>query len=116
MKTPITEPVTSADFLLTRPGREARLVTVLIGRPYVVGEHEARCPVELRGLEPQYPDICGTTTLQALCLALTLVRRRLEDALDKGCTLAAAEGDELYQRDDLAALFSDIGAAERDVG
>lgn len=116
MKTPITDPVTTAHFVLSQPGREARRVTVLIGRPYVVGEHEARCPVELRGFEPQYPDICGTDTLQALCLALTLVRRRLEDALDKGCTLSAAEGGEPYQREDVAALFSGVGAAEGDAG
>jgi hypothetical protein len=81
-----------------------------------VSELEARSPVELRGLESQYPDISGTKTLQAQCLALAIARRRLEDALDSGCILSDAEGGEPYDREDLAALFSGSGAAEQDAG
>jgi hypothetical protein len=116
MKTPIVDPLATAEFLLARPGRDASLVTVVIGRPYLVSELEARCPVELRGFESQYPDISGTNTLQALCLALTIVRRRLEDALDKGCILSDAEGGEPYDPEDVAALFSGVGAAEQAAG
>ncbi len=113
---PIVDPLATADFLLTRPGGQAAHVTVMIGRPYLASELEARCPVELRGFESQYPDISGSNTLQALCLALIIVRRRLEDALDKGCILTATEGGEPYDRVDIAALFSGVGGSERDAG
>jgi hypothetical protein len=113
MKTPIVAPIASADFLLRRPGATAAPITIRIGQPYVVSAIEARCPVEVRGFEPQYPDICGNDTLQALCLAIGLVRRRLEDAMKKGCVITNSENDPAYTAADLAALFSGIGATDQ---
>jgi hypothetical protein len=106
VKTPIADPVATADFLMTRPGGEVSRVTVRIGRPYVVSDGEARCPVEVRGLDSQYPDISGTDTLHALVLAISLVRRRLEHALDTGCSLADPDGGDAYSRAELASLFA----------
>ncbi len=111
MKAPIIDPVATARLLLAKPGREPYEIAARLGRPYSVSEDEARCPVEILGFESQYPDICGSDTQQATALAITLVRLRLEDALDKGCILTRPGDTEPLAREDLRSVFSEVQAA-----
>ncbi len=57
---------------------------VRIGRPYVVDDLEARCPVAPDGLHGDLRDVSGGSSLQALVLALRLVRTLLRDVVDRG--------------------------------
>jgi hypothetical protein len=93
VKSDLTNPVATAAFVMVRPDGTRVPVTAIIGRPYMVERGEGRCPASLSGIDPQYPDICGEGTLQALCLALRLVHTRLEHQLEKG-NLLFAEGEQ----------------------
>ncbi len=86
MKSAIDDPIATESMVLTTADGERKTITVMVGRPYADGE-AFRCPVKVTGLEPQYVDIAGETSLQALCLALRLVRQRLEHQLETGSSL-----------------------------
>jgi hypothetical protein len=105
VKTKIDDVVATTSFLLLRADGTRTQITVVVGRPYSVDEHEARCPVKIEALEPQYSDICGVDTVQALSLALQFVRLRLEDQLERGHQLADLNDRERYDRASLAACF-----------
>jgi hypothetical protein len=70
--------------LLVNSDHTERALTVRIGRPYELGDHEWACPVETDGLHGRHPDIHGTDSLQSLCLAASLVRRLLQDFVARG--------------------------------
>jgi hypothetical protein len=56
---------------------------IIVGHPYEVDEHEWSCPVTLKGLYKLGP-ISGVDSLQALMLALGLVKSLLDDFCEKG--------------------------------
>ena len=58
-------------------------MTVEIGRPYRVGEDFA-CHVALRGLHDYMPPAMGCDQMQALILALSLIRANLKVLREKG--------------------------------
>ena len=66
------------------PLGERRQVTVEIGRPYRAPEGEWACPVAVRGLHNRLPDVRGEDSLQALCLAASLVRMLLAGFIEDG--------------------------------
>ncbi len=109
VKSDLSDPIASAVLVLVRPNGERVAVTVKVGRPYVVGELEARCPVAIEGLEPQYSDISGNDTLQALSLAMRFLRLRLDDQLAKGSRLIhlGDDGDDDDDDVDIGALFGE---------
>jgi hypothetical protein len=98
-----------------QPSNGARQrVAVRIGKPYSLSPREWACPVEIRGLEPRYPDIRGVDSLQALCLAISLVRTRLEDFIrDGGKILDVEDGSEWGVRE-LGATFGRTGYDRKD--
>ena len=102
----IDDPIAAQRLVLI--GADGRTpISVRVGRPYAA-DGGFRCPVQIEGLEPRYADIAGETSLQALCLALRLVRDRLEDQLAKGKSLSyPADGGEEASIDEaqLAAIF-----------
>ena len=69
-------------------------VTIKVGLPYHDGDTTWRCPCEFEGFEPSYPDMCGRGSLQALCFAVTLIRRRLEDLISDGWKVFGSSGEE----------------------
>jgi len=110
------ESIVATEFDLKLPGGESRRVGVRVGKPYAVSALEWACPVELKGLESRYPDIRGNDSLQALCLALSLVRMRLQDIVEEGGkVLNVGDGSECSARD-LAAMFGWLGTKENDAG
>jgi hypothetical protein len=77
----------------------------MIGAPYRDGNDWA-CPVALDGIDGRYVDIRGDTSLQALCLAIALVRTRLAHRLAAGeVLLYPGIGRERLDAAGLDALF-----------
>jgi hypothetical protein len=105
------EEVAGCDLRMVAADGAAREVRLRVGRPYKCDAGEWACPVELRGFEPRYPDICGEDSLQALCLAIQLLRHRLHDFLEKGGRIFDRRGIGEWNVETLRAEF---GATELD--
>ena len=86
---------------------ERQEVTVEIGRPYRAAEGEWACPVAIRGFYNSLPDVRGEDSLQALCLAASLVRMLLKGFVDDGGKIFSSNSDIEY---DLDATFSKVGS------
>jgi hypothetical protein len=69
-------------------------LVVEIGQPLQNANGFWRTPVALHGLDGRLCDIYGEDSLQSLCLALELVRRRLMSVTDNGERLVNLEGDD----------------------
>ena len=87
MKPPITQPLAFENLLWVKKDGSETPVTIRIGVPYQVGEFEWACPAELRGVDVQFPDIRGDSSLQSLCLAIGLTRKRLTHLIEEGESL-----------------------------
>ena len=97
--------VGSADLILAASDGTRTPITIRVGCPYQVDALEWACPVEAHGLEPRFPDMHGTTSLQALCLAVAVVRERIRDVRTKGGKFLDPDEDVEWDEDALAALF-----------
>lgn len=94
---------------LKADGSEVKLIA-MVGIPYKVDEDLFRCPVELVGLDERYPDIAGGSSMQALCLATSLLATRLRHLLDDGERLVYAEDRDRNQSTwDVASLNAIFG-------
>lgn len=73
-----------------RRGEEPFKVTVQIGTPYksLDDPEEWACPVVVGPLYKHLPDVYGTDSMQALCLAVSLVLKSLQAFRDDGGTLS----------------------------
>ena len=81
-----------------------------IGAPYEVGPQEWACSVCLDGLHKRLGDIHGASSLQAFCLAASLLRRLLMHFVEEGGTLKCPGTGNPF---DIEATFSGVGATER---
>ena len=86
-KTPIHNPIAKEEFLWVRKDGGEVFVVAKIGMPYQVDEHSWACPAELCGVESQYPDMHGASSMQALSLAIRIIRTRLGHLLEDDETL-----------------------------
>lgn len=59
------------------------LIQAIIGKPYEQLAAWA-CPAALIGVDGRYPDIVGESSMQALYLAMRLIRQRLEHLIEAG--------------------------------
>ncbi|HZZ17345.1 MAG TPA: hypothetical protein VFE08_15470 [Candidatus Sulfotelmatobacter sp.] len=59
-------------------------ITIHIGQPYPVNELSWACPVAVQGVDVQLADMHGIDSWQALLLAISLVRNRLEHFVETG--------------------------------
>src|SRR3569832_1449552 len=81
-KSPIHNPIAKQELLwICKDGSEVAVVA-RIGMPYQVDEGSWACPAELLGVESQYPDMHGVSSMQALNLAIRLIRTRLAHLLE----------------------------------
>jgi hypothetical protein len=102
----ISDPIATASFVIARADGNRTPIVVTVGRPYVVDEAESRCPILITGLDGQNADIAGSDSLQALGLALSFIRRRLEHQVEQGSKLLyEGESDDDDVEVDLQALF-----------
>jgi hypothetical protein len=99
--------IASCEFVLRfRNGRKKR-ARARVGKPYKVSPHEWACPVEVRGFESRYPDSRGSNSMQALCLATSLIRSRFEDFFSKGGTILDVDDNSEW---DLPSVMATFGA------
>jgi hypothetical protein len=75
------------------PDGARKLVTIEIGVPQALGEHQAQCPVRLKGLYDDLGAVGGGSTLQALSLALLLVGNLLTRFVQRGGRVLIYERD-----------------------
>jgi hypothetical protein len=76
----------------------------MIGAPYRQ-EIDWACPCALFGVEGRYPDIVGVSGLQALSLAVRLLRERIKGMVDEGEVFDLTSDGERLGPDSIAALF-----------
>lgn len=101
----VSDPIATREMILVAPDGSETTLLVILGRPYVVDDGEARCPVQVKGLDPRYPDISGSDAFHAMRLALSLVASRLIHQLEKGLTLRDVGFVEPYDAQAIAELF-----------
>ena len=75
---------------LQKDGAETT-IEARIGEPYQLDAQSWACPACLDGVDGRYPDIVGANSLQALALALGLVKSRLGHLLEAGEQLVYPE-------------------------
>ena len=92
-------------FLARVAGWKELVTRARIGHPYADGDNTWACPCEIAGFERRYPDIRGAGSWQSLCLAIGLVRSRLEDWQSKGGAILDTETREPMQ---LAPVFGSV--------
>lgn len=90
-----------------RAAGEPFVVIASLGQPYRVGPEEWACAVSLAGLHDALTDIHGASSLQALCLAASLLRQLLTSFVEDGGRLFSDGGHEPF---DIASCFSRVGA------
>ena len=91
--------------VVTATGDET-LVRAAVGVPYQAPTGEWRCPVRLTGLHEGHPDMAGADSLQALCMAASLVRSLLESVVEEGGRVLDAASRSDYPLD---AVFGRVG-------
>jgi hypothetical protein len=98
--------VAFCEFLLCFPNGRKKRVRARLGKPYQISSGIWACPVGIRGFEKRYPDIRGVDSMQAICLAASLIRMRFEDFFLKGGkVLGIKDGSER----DLRSVMSTFG-------
>jgi hypothetical protein len=72
-------------------------VIVRIGRPYLAHEDPGvwRCPLSVEPLHSRLPDVAGSDSFQAICLASRLAVELLRGFVDKGGRLVVPDGDDV---------------------
>lgn len=108
--------------MLQRPDGSVTEISLIVGAPYrLPGEPETwACPCELTGLYSRFVDICGGSSLQALCLALSLLRKLLEAEIERGGRISfpgdeegsedLSEAGDNHSLDIIGSLFARVGA------
>jgi len=77
-------PVATLALRYTDPKGDACRILIAVATPYQRGPHDWACPVAIDGLHARLPDVHGTSSLQALCLGISLVHSLLEERRSKG--------------------------------
>jgi hypothetical protein len=110
----VREAIAEQRVIFESPGGVRRAGLIRIEKPYEVDETEARCPVVIDGLQERMPDVSGTSTLQALALAVWLCSSLLRDFVEAGGrilrpdTEGGTQGEEVL---DLEDCLGPLGAA-----
>ncbi len=88
------DPVAKMEMVAVHPDGTRAPLTAEIGRPYLVDTEEWACPVSLKPLYPRLTDAHGVNSMQALCLAVSLVFDLLSGFKEKGGALLHESGEE----------------------
>ena len=97
--------IATEEVIWLREDGDEILIQACVGKPY---EQEGAwaCPAALMGVDGRYPDIVGASSLQALHLAIRLIRQRLEHLIDEGEVLVYRnDRDCRWDLDSLNASF-----------
>jgi hypothetical protein len=91
---------------ITPSGQRIR-VRAALGQPYNIAEDEWACPVTVEGIHPDLGDIHAASSLQALCLAASVLRQLLTAFTDEGGQLKYQDAEDAF---DVNACFSGVGS------
>jgi hypothetical protein len=97
--------VAASTFVFQSSDGVRRRVRARVGKPYKESQSRWRCPSEIRGFERRYPDFTGVDSMQALVLAISAVRARIEDFLDKGGKVLDVDSGTEWPRRALLDMF-----------
>jgi hypothetical protein len=103
------EEVCVSEFVFLFPDGTNRNVRLRVGKPYQASDVHWACPVEISGFERRYPDIAGEDSLQALCLAICLIRTRLVDFFEKGGKILDVNDGREWDQRSVWATFGGLG-------
>ena len=76
------------------------MVIAQIGEPYKIDDLSWACPSELKGVDTQSPDMHGVSSMQAICLAIRLLKTWLGHLLD--------DDESIYDIDDRTAKLDRV--------
>jgi uncharacterized protein DUF6968 len=70
-------------------------IRIGVGHPYEDPKHAGvwLCPLAITGIDEHLPDLGGSDSFQALCMAVGFIRRRLVDTLQRGTRLMVVENE-----------------------
>ena len=102
----MNEIIATSHFLCVRPNGERLDVAAQLGRPYQTAAGDWACPVSLHPLQSRLVDIHGANSLQALCLAASLLRSLLRHFTEEGGAILHPREESAVELD---AIFSEIG-------
>ena len=111
MRSDFGETAGSTDFVFLFPDGSKKPVQLRVGKPYKTADGDWACPCELVGFESRHPDMGGTDSMQALCLAISLLRRRLEDFVDKGGKILDVDDESEWSLLETMAMFGNVGVS-----
>jgi hypothetical protein len=100
------EVIAEETLVCIRQSGERLSAVASIGRPYQISLDEWACPVSLTGLYGRLHDAHGLGSLQALCLAASLLRQLLRYFVEDGGQLFLSDGETQFPLD---ATFSKVG-------
>ncbi len=83
--------IASERVLWLRADGSETIIEAKIGEPYQVDERTWACPACLDGVDGRYPEIVGASSMQALTLALDLLRTILGHMLESNAQLVYPE-------------------------
>jgi hypothetical protein len=106
--------VAMSEFMFESAEGVKKRARLRVGRPYKARTGEWACPVQIRGVELRYPDIRGDTSLQALCLALSFLRSRIDDISAKGGKMRDLDDGTVWDRRARATTFGYVGGIRRE--
>jgi hypothetical protein len=102
-------PLVESNYVLEFANKKQTPITVRIGKPYRASAKSWACAVAMQGLLKSMTDVEGQDALQALCLALSVVRQVLEHFVnDGGRVLLPGTGTSVP----LASTFGTVGGDE----
>jgi hypothetical protein len=85
-------PIASVDIHAIKPNGDRLIIEVRVGAPHQVDEDEWWCPVSMHPLFGRLHDAVGGSSLQSLCLAISLVLQLLGNFREDGGTLHYDDG------------------------
>ena len=88
----MNSPAAKLDLVEVAPNGSRIPMRVELGQPRPDGRGARACPVMVDGFDRLSKDIYGEDSLQALCLALRIVRLHLELPLERGSRLVYSDG------------------------
>jgi hypothetical protein len=85
-----------------------RGITAHVGAPYPIPDGSWACAVAIEGLPRRFPDVHGNSSLQALCLAIWLIRKQAEEVIARGGRILDASDRSELSPEVLAAIFGGV--------
>jgi hypothetical protein len=88
-----TSMIGAVEVTFVEPDGTRRPGAIGLGKPYLVDDIEARCPVRLEGLHPEIAYVAGADALQCVLLAARLVGSLLQSFIDRGGAVLVDDGE-----------------------